>query len=221
MILHLVTDRRRLAPGRSDADAVACLVEQAGYAVAAGIDVIQLRERDLDSRRLVQLTSTLVALSRGSTTRIVVNERLDVALAAGADGVHLRGDSLAAATVRELAPPGFLVGRSVRSIEETRHAGPVDYLIAGTIFPSGSKPPEHPLLGLDGLAAIVTASLVPVLGIGGIGADRLQDLHSTGAAGVAAIGAFMGTGDCGAVPLHDLARRYRERFPAANMGNCP
>ena len=150
---------------------------------------------------------------------MVVNERLDVALAAGADGVHLRGDSFDAARVRAVVPRGFLVGRSVRSADDARRAGPVDYLIAGTVWPTLSKPEAQPLLGQEGLAVVAASTPVPVLGIGGAGIDHVADLAGAGAAGAAAIGAWMGEGGaCRAVPLHDLARTFRLAFEAANMG---
>ena len=218
MILQLITDRRRLAPGSGDADQVRCVLDQVRYAVEAGVDVIQVREHDLDARALAALVSQALALTRGTSTRLLVNERLDVALACGADGVHLRGSSFTASRVRALAGAGFLIGRSVRSVEEAREAGPVDYLIAGTVWPTASKPEGHPLLGTDGLRRIVEAAPVPVLGIGGIDANRLDALAATGAAGLAAIGAWMsGAAGCRAIPLHAVSRTFRGGRDLANM----
>ncbi len=218
MILQLVTDRRRLAPGAGEPERVLCVLEQVGHAVDAGIDVVQVREHDLDARALAALVSQALALTRGTSTRLVVNERLDVALACGADGVHLRGISFTAARVRSLAGSGFLIGRSVRSVEEARDAGPVDYLLAGTVWPTPSKPEEHALLGPDGLRLIVDAVRVPVLAIGGVDAGRLEALAATGAAGVAAIGAWMsGVAECRAVSLHAVARTFRGGRDLANM----
>ena len=217
MILHLVTDRRRLAAGGGE-DAIRCLLEQVRFAVAAGIDVIQLREPDLEGRALTALASRLVQLTRESRTRVVVNDRLHVALASHADGIHLLGTSFDALHVRACVRPGFLVGRSVHSASDAEAAGPVDYLIAGTVWPTGSKPADHPLLGLQGLARVASAAAVPVLAIGGIQPDRAADVACAGAAGVAAIGAWMsdGTG-CRALPLNDRADRFRSAFDTANM----
>lgn len=218
MILQLITDRRRLAPGASDELAVHCLLEQVRHAVAAELDLVQVRELDLDGRALSAIVSQALALTRGTPTRLVVNERLDVALACGADGVHLRGQSFDAARVRALAGPGFLIGRSVRTVDEARTAGPVDYLIAGTVWPTPSKPEGHPLLGPGGLRQIVEAVAVPVLAIGGIDASRVASLAGTGAAGVAAIGAWMsGESDCRAMALHAVARAFRDGRDLANM----
>lgn len=171
-----MTDRRR-----------ADVLEQARRAVDAGIDYIQVRERDLEAAQLADLVSAVVAITRQSKTRVTVNDRLDVALACQADGVHLRADSIAPADVRRLAPAPFLVGRSVHSAAEAADSRSADYLIAGTVFPTASKPGAA-CLGLDGLTAIVKASPAPVLAIGGVTRDRLVAIAATGAAGVAAIG---------------------------------
>jgi thiamine-phosphate diphosphorylase len=194
VIRCVVTDRRRLC-GTDAAMSVVrrALVEIVERARADGVELVQVRERDLDARDLATLVADLVAVTRGSRTRVLVNDRLDVALIGGADGVHLRADSMAIADARRIAPASFLVGRSIHSADEARVAVDADYLIAGTVFPTASKPAGHTVLGLDGLAAIVRAASVPVLGIGGITPDRVQAVLSTGAAGYAAIGLFIDT----------------------------
>lgn len=180
MTLCLVTDRRARP-----------VVEQCGEAIRAGVDMIQVRERDLEGGPLASLVAELVRLTRGTATRVVVNDRLDVALACGADGVHLRGDSMPPAPARSIAPPGFLIGRSVHHAEEARAVAPgVDYLIAGTVFPTSSKAGLTEWLGLEGLAKICGAVSVPVLAIGGMTLDRLADVATAGASGVAAISLF-------------------------------
>jgi thiamine-phosphate pyrophosphorylase len=219
MILHLVTDRRRLTPALDDEARVRCLLEQAGFAASAGIDVIQVREHDLDGRALASLTSALVNLTRGSRTRVVVNDRLDIALAARADGVHLRSTSFDAVHVRACSRPGFLIGRSVRTPVQAADAGPVDYLVAGTAYATASKPDAQVLLGASGLEEIVRATAVPVLAIGGIELDRADELARAGVAGVAAIGAWMSKeATCRAIPLNDLVAAFRTAFEAVNMG---
>jgi thiamine-phosphate pyrophosphorylase len=191
----LVTDRRRLCPhDRSFAAARRCLVEQAQRASADAVELIQIRERDLEAADLAAVVADLVAVTRGSATRVIVNDRLDVALACGADGVHLRADSVPVAAARALAaslPRPFLVGRSVHTVAEARAASGADYLIAGTVFPSASKPSAFALLGVQGLKAIVEATTVPVLAIGGITPDRIKEVVLAGAAGIAAIGLFI------------------------------
>jgi ATP-dependent Clp protease ATP-binding subunit ClpA len=112
-----VTDRLRLGRGDETFEAARRrLAQLARDAVDAAIELIQVRERGLETARLVDLVSDLVDIARGSTTRIIVNDRLDVALACGANGVHLRSDSIAPAAARSIAPPGFLVGRSVHDV---------------------------------------------------------------------------------------------------------
>jgi thiamine-phosphate diphosphorylase len=201
MIICLVTDRRRADP-----------VDQARHAAAAGIDVVQIRERDLDASALAGLVTDALNAVQGSRTRIVVNDRLDVALACGAHGVHLRSDSIPAARARTIAPKGFLIGRSVHGADEAiRAAADVDYLLAGTIFATESKPAGHALLGVNGLRAVVAAAAgVPVLAIGGVTADRAPVIAGAGAAGIAAIGLFRDPGS-----LSQTARSLRMRFDSA------
>ena len=208
MTLCLVTDRRRRS-----------VVEQCRAAVAAGIDLIQVRERDLDGGALSALVADLVSTTRGTQTRVIVNERLDVALACGAAGVHLRGDSVPAAHARSMAPPGFLIGRSVREVGEAAAEAPSsDYLIAGTVFPSSSKPGLRECLGVEGLATIVRAVAVPVLAIGGISLDRIDAVARTGAAGIAAIELFS-EGFEGDMPLATTVREARLRFDSARSAS--
>ena len=215
-ILCLVTDRRRLCSG-CDADASArCLIAQIRSAVEAAIDLVQIRERDMEAARLADLVSDMVAIARGSATRIVVNDRLDVAVACGAHGVHLRADSMPASAVRSIAPRGFLVGRSVHGADDAAHAAAdVDYLIAGTVFASASKPGAARLLGDEGLAGVVRAAAAPVLAIGGVTIERLPRVAAAGAAGIAGIDLFLSDAAparCRVAPLHAMAAAARAAF---------
>jgi thiamine-phosphate diphosphorylase len=182
-MICLVTDRRRLPVGD--------LADLVRDAVDLGIDLIHVRERDLEAGALAALVAALLALTKGTSTRLVVNDRLDVALACGADGVQLRGDSIPVAAARRLAPPGFLIGRSVHGVSEAIAAADADYLVAGTVFPSASKAAGTPLLGVEGLRAIVRAVDRPVLAIGGVSEARIGEVADAGAAGFAAIGLFL------------------------------
>jgi thiamine-phosphate diphosphorylase len=192
MIRCLVTDRRQLA-GRSDSFRRQCalLLDLIRAAVADGVDLVQIRERDLAAVDLAAIVAAAVAAARGSSTRILVNDRIDVALSCRADGVHLRGDSVAPSDARRITSAGFLISRAVHRSQEAAAAGGADYVIAGTVFRTRSKPDVSRLLGLDGLRAIVEASPVPVLAIGGVTRDRIGDILSAGAAGVAGIGLFL------------------------------
>jgi thiamine-phosphate diphosphorylase len=189
----MITDRHRLAGPGEDR-----WLSSIAAAVAAGVDLVQIRERDLDGAPLLHLTRRAVACVRGTRTRVLVNDRVDVALAGCAHGVQLRGDSMPAARVRAIAPPGFLVGRSIHSEEEAVHAwraGGVDFVVFGHVFPTSSKAGREPA-GCAALRRVVGATPLPVLALGGITADRFDDVAWSGAAGFAAIGLFAGaTGD--------------------------
>jgi thiamine-phosphate diphosphorylase len=181
----LVTDRRRF--GLS----AAALVDRAAR---ADVDLIQVREPDLSDADLLALVRAMIRATAPLRTKVLVNDRPDVAVAAGAAGVHLRSDSASAARVRTMVPAGFVLGRSVHSLRDVDAAlagGGYDYLLFGTVFPSAGKPPDHPVAGLDGLAAACSRSPIPVIAIGGIDAARLADIATAGAAGFAGIGMFM------------------------------
>jgi thiamine-phosphate pyrophosphorylase len=185
---HFVTDRRRF--GLSPAD----LVRRAAAAVSRGVDVIQVRERDLDDRSLLTLTEQIGAAVSGTATRVLVNDRADVAIAAGAHGVHLRGDSPPASRVRAIVPARFIIGRSVHSLAEVDVAiadGACDYLMFGTVFPSAGKPAGHPVAGVDALREACRHSPVPVIAIGGVDQSNVEAIAQSGAAGFAAVAMFM------------------------------
>jgi len=188
VIRHFVTDRRRFRLTCDD------LVARAARAASGGVACIQVRERDLPDAALVRLVRELVGAVAGTNARILVNDRADVAIAAGAGGVHLPADSVPASELRPLIPPGFLVGRSVHTIEEIDAAiadGGCDYLLFGTVFASQGKPDGHPVAGLDGLRAACARSPLPVIAIGGMTDARADDVASAGAAGLAGVGMFM------------------------------
>jgi thiamine-phosphate pyrophosphorylase len=186
-VICMITDGQ-LASGRGGP----ALVEIVRSAARAGVHLIQLRERALDDRDLALLAGACVDAVRGTRTRIVVNDRLDVALASRAHGVHLKGDSFPAQRARTISGPGFLIGRSVHSVEEAKRAGEdraVDYLLFGTVFASVSKPGHEPA-GVAVLAEAVRAAFVPVLAVGGITPENAALVAGAGADGVAAIGLF-------------------------------
>ena len=203
-LISLITDRRRYGPGR--------LLTTIAAAARAGVDIIQIRERDLDDRALLALVGAAVAAAAGSSA-VVVNDRLDIALAAGAGGVHLRGDSVSAMNARHLAPAGFLIGRSVHSRAEAMRVsaeGGVDYLVFGTVFPSASKSAGHPAAGADELARVCASVTTPVLAVGGVGQAEAATVARAGAAGVAGIGLFA---DC--TDLQGLIAEIRKMFDSS------
>jgi len=192
MILCLVTDRRRLgtALGLAPGEWLDAVRAQVFAAASAGIDLVQVREPDLEAGVLTRLVSMLVADTRHTAAKVLVNDRLDVALAAGASGVHLKERSFAATSARRLAPAGFLVGRSVHRAADVS-AGMADFLVAGTVLPTVSKPSVQ-CLGWAGLSEVVKAAAgTPVLAIGGIDLPSTSFVAASGASGLAAIGAFV------------------------------
>ena len=196
LVTCMITDRARLAD-QSDAGRLSAVVARVAIAARAGIHLVQVRERDLEGGALLELVRRCVEAVRGTSTRVLVNDRLDVALAAGAHGVHLRGDSMPAHRVRAMASSGFLVGRSVHAPEEATQAdagGGLDYLIFGPVFSTASKPGMAPA-GLDMLAAVAAATALPVLAVGGVTPAAAPLVAAAGAAGWAAIGVFAAASD--------------------------
>jgi thiamine-phosphate diphosphorylase len=201
----LITDRHRLSPDAPDppdppdnnTGVLENLATFVAAAARAGVDLIQLRERDLDARTLTTMARRSVVETAGTHARILVNDRMDVAVAAGAHGVHLRSDSIAAAAVRRAVPAEFVVGRSVHSYREavdaarSAGAGGLDYLIFGTMFPSASKSAGHRLTGLDELERASAEVSIPILAVGGMTLERAEEAGRRGAAGIAAIGLFI------------------------------
>jgi thiamine-phosphate pyrophosphorylase len=206
--LCLVSDRRRLARslGRSVADAESLLLEQIAGAAAGGIDLIQIREPDLDSRALMALVRRALAIVTPTRARVVVNDRSDVAKAARADGVHLRETSVPVQRVRRLLGSDALIGRSVHDVRSMATTEGADYVIAGTVFPTASKSGVT-LLGVSQIAAAAAGK--PILAIGGISATHIDEVRRAGASGVAAIGMFIPP-----TPVADL-RAWVQRQTAA------
>ncbi len=160
-------------------------------AIEAGIDLIQIRERDLPPRDLCLVAREAVAWSRGSASRILVNGRLDVALAAGADGVHLPVRGLPVGQVRRQYP-GMLIGASVHDLTELQDAerAGADFAVFGPVFSPLSKPDTRPPVGLEKLAEAAASASVPVLALGGITEENARSCLEAGAAGLAGITLF-------------------------------
>lgn len=177
--LCLVTDRRV-----GDAET---LPERVAAAVAGGVDLVQLREKDLPGGQLLQLATALEERI-GGRAWLMVNERVDVAAALPAAGVQLGEDALPVAAARRLLGPDALLGRSVHSLEGDRQAAAAgaDFLIAGTMYASRSHPGETPA-GPELIRQIAAVADIPVIGIGGITADNVGAVMQAGAAGAAVI----------------------------------
>ena len=186
-VICMITAPAHGGPGEEEA-----LVDRVGTAARAGVHLIQIRQPQLEGRALARLVERSVLAAQGTAARIVVNDRVDVALAAGAHGVHLRGDSMPASRVRAIAPRAFVIGRSVHTPGEAARVeqdGGLDYVIFGTVFASNSKPGVD-AAGLDALTEVCAAVALPVLAVGGMTPARLDAVARVGAAGCAAIGLF-------------------------------
>ncbi len=182
-VLTMVTDRRRLG-------GEARVVERAAQAARAGLDLIQVREKDLSDHALAALVTAVRAAVSGTPARVLVNGRADVAVAAEADGVQLPEEGLPVAEVRR-AFPSLTLGASCHSLEAARRAAGegADFILLGPVFASPGK--EDRVLGLDVLAAACASAGVPVHAIGGVTPERVGALRAAGARGGAAIRPFL------------------------------
>jgi thiamine-phosphate pyrophosphorylase len=155
-----------------------------------GIELIQIRERHLTARDLQTLAGEVLRLPNPHGTRILINDRADVALATGASGVHLRGHSVAPSSIRAIAPAAFLVSVSCHSVEDVRRAADEGADIA-LLAPVYATPGKGQPLGLGPLNEAARAVRIPVLALGGITEQRIPECMEAGAAGVAGISMFV------------------------------
>ena len=192
----VVTSRRRLLEqvgAKADAWPELLLAQIAG-ALEGGADLIQVREPDLDASALTRFLRRLFHEVPGSHSRVLVNDRADIAWVTGAAGVHLAERSLDLEDVRRLLPADkkWVMGRSIHDPATAERCRTASYLLAGTVRTSGSKPPDWGLLGWEGLAAVVRAAAgTPVVAIGGLGPEDVPAIKRAGAQGLAAIGCFL------------------------------
>ena len=176
-------------------------------ALAGGADVIQLRDKSLSGRDLYGLALDMGARVRASRATFIINDRLDIALAAGADGVHLGQSDLPVAAARSLTLPSFIVGASVGSVEEAVAAerDGADYIALSPVFSTPTKDDAGPGHGLEVLSEIRAAVGIPVIAIGGVNSANVKDVVAAGADGVAVISAVLGAED-----VEAAARSIRE-----------
>jgi len=166
-------------------------------AVNGGATLIQLRGKKWSDRDFFSLAMEAREILKPKKVPLIINDRLDIALAAEAEGVHLGQKDLPLKVARKLAGERFIIGISVNTIEEAKEAESegANYLGAGPVFWTSSKEDLRPTLGLEGLKAICQAVKIPVLAIGGIKAASIPEIMASGASGVAVISAIAGADD--------------------------
>ncbi len=205
-LLYLISNRRafRRSPELSELSELSespelsghLQIEIIGQAARAGCRLIQIREKDLGARALCEFTRAVIEKARPYGAKVLVNDRLDVAIVAGADGVHLPVSSLPAAAVRvyvsRLGLSDFLIGVSTHSLGEAREAesGSADFIVLGPVYDTPSKRASGPPLGIEYFAEVCRAVNIPVLALGGIEISNFHEPLRRGAAGIAAIRLF-------------------------------
>jgi thiamine-phosphate pyrophosphorylase len=191
--LYLVTDTKLCGGGQGVVDTVRA-------AVTGGVTAVQLRDPEAKVRDLVALGRHLRETLAGTGVPLIVNDRADVAVAVGADGVHVGQDDLPAEAARALLGPDALVGLSIQRLDQLAvvgalPAGVVDYLGAGPVLPQRTKRDAAPPMGLAALAEVVGEVSLPVVAIGGINAGNAGAVRATGVDGIAVVSAICGTPD--------------------------
>ena len=183
--LYLLTDRHHTNQRP--------LASVLGQALKAGVRMVQIREKDLDARQLIDLDQHLIPLIKQHQGTVLVNDRVDLALALDADGVHLRSDSLPLPIARRVLGKNRLIGLSVHSAEEVRYAENegADFVVLGPIFETPSKKPYGPPLGLHILETACRGSRLPIFAIGGIKPKQVPAVLSSGAYGIAVISSIL------------------------------
>ena len=196
--LMLVTDHC------SDVDAFCAIVEKA---LQAGVTVLQLREKTATTRDFYQLALRIKPIARQYNVPLLINDRLDIALAVDADGVHVGQEDLPVAVVRRLIGPDKILGATAATVAaaQTAEREGADYIGSGAMFPTLTKPGKQ-VLSLNVLAQIKQAVQVPVVAIGGITADNLLTLKITGVDGLAVVSAIMDSADPAAATQEILSR---------------
>ena len=169
------------------------LALRAAAAVAGGATMLQLRLKEESARSLVEIARTIQMMA--PEVPLIINDRADVALAAGAAGVHVGVDDLSPALLRRVAPPGFIIGASVGSDDEVARAAGADYVGIGPVFATGSKADAGAAIGPERFAELARRCGLPAVAIGGITSERVPAVLSAGAVGVAVISALFGASD--------------------------
>ena len=202
LAVYLITDPV-LCAGRG-------LVETALGAVRGGASVVQLRDKHASDAVLIEQGRALKQALTGTGALLIVNDRIDVALAIGADGIHVGQSDAAAATARAALGPDAIVGLSIQTPAHAETLDPeiIDYVGVGPVFATDTKPDHAAPLGLDGLARVCAASALPAVAIGGLKPEHVAAVFAAGAQGLAVVSAI-----CAAADPESAARAFRRRGP--------
>jgi len=202
--LTLVTDRTQTR-GRE-------LVSVVGDCLAAGLPAVQVREKDLGAAELAVLCRRIRGLTQNTRALLIVNDRVDVALAVGADGVQRTATSLTVEDIRALADKRLRIGASIHSLPDALQAEleGADWLVFGPVYDTPSKRMYGPPQGLDKLARVAAAVRIPVIAIGGVTPERVREVRRAGARGVAVVSSILA-----ADSPADATRRFLEALAAA------
>ena len=169
--------------------------EQVGRLIAGGATFIQLREKHASPRDFFEAAKPAIEIARKNNVMIIINDRVDIARALGADGVHLGQDDLPPNAAREVLGPDAIIGFSTHSVEQAIDAAglPIDYIAIGPIFETKTKENPDPIVGLDGLAEVKkNIGNIPLVAIGGIDLDNVLDVLAAGADSIALVSTIVG-----------------------------
>jgi thiamine-phosphate pyrophosphorylase len=188
--LYLITDRHQLSSGHT-------LLSAVEAALQGGVKAVQLREKDLSAAELLPLARELRVLTRHHGARLLINDRIDIALAVQADGVHLGGHSLPTNIARQLVGPDLLIGISTHTHDEIRAAERqgADFITYGPVYATPSKAAFGLPQGLHALSEACRVSRLPVFALGGITSSRVPEVRRAGVSGVALISAILARSD--------------------------
>lgn len=210
-ITYLITSGESSSATTPSSEEFRRLLALVRAAVSARVTLVQLREKDLNGRVLFELASNAAQLARGSATRVLVNDRADIARAAGCDGVHLTTRSLEASDLRRAFGEEFLIGASAHTLEEARAArdGGADFAVFGPVFDTPSKRAYGSPVGLGALTKVaLELSPFPLVALGGVGVEQAEDVLHAGAAGVAGIRLFANGQNLARI-VHHIGRAHR------------
>ena len=203
--LYLVTDRKLFSDGRDFLGAIES-------ALKAGVKAVQLREKDLPTRELLTMAYGMRALTSQYSAKLFINDRADIALCVRADGLHLGQESMPVYAVRKATGDEFIIGVSTHSIKEARHAEQegADFITFGPLYQTPSKLKYGAPVGLAALNKVVGEIGIPVIGIGGIRPDEINEVMKSGTHGIAVIRGILGEDD-----TQKAARRYLDEIREA------